>query len=207
MNEAFARYFALFAERQLHLWALVTLPSFRRRGAGIMLLEWGMNMGRAKTFPVTVIARSMAGEFFRRRGFECVGSMSFKGSLGHADASASPTGEIDGPYSVGSQSATPEGDETENAASEPSISESTQSRSASAMSTTSATSGFPMSTSIGSLLGLKDSMDLGSSGSGSPVSLRPEVGGSPSAKAESVPSPSIPMDDEDELFKLHCLEF
>jgi len=38
-GEAFQKYFAKYAEKQIHLWLLVIHPDFRRHGAGTMLTE------------------------------------------------------------------------------------------------------------------------------------------------------------------------
>ncbi|KAH7039722.1 acyl-CoA N-acyltransferase [Microdochium trichocladiopsis] len=71
------RYFSRHWERQYHLWALVTHPDYRRRGAGTALVRWGTRAAREKGgWAASVIASSPAGKrLYAYCGFEELGEV------------------------------------------------------------------------------------------------------------------------------------
>ena len=66
----FQTYFAVFAENQVNLSALVVHPDFRRRGAGTMLVDWGIKAADAKGWPVTLCASPMGQLLYQHLGFK-----------------------------------------------------------------------------------------------------------------------------------------
>lgn len=52
-------YFAKYAEKQVNLATLVVHPDFRRRGAGTMLVNWGIEAAEKQRWPVTLCASPM----------------------------------------------------------------------------------------------------------------------------------------------------
>lgn len=66
----FQTYFAPFAEKQVNLSALVVHPSFRRRGGGTMLVDWGIRAAGAKGWPVTLCASPMGQLLYQHLGFK-----------------------------------------------------------------------------------------------------------------------------------------
>ncbi|KAK1081429.1 hypothetical protein LTR33_004692 [Friedmanniomyces endolithicus] len=68
-GKAFAKYFAKYAEKQIHLWLIVTHPNFRRRGAGSVLMKWGIDAAEQKGWPVTVFASPMGELLYSHLGF------------------------------------------------------------------------------------------------------------------------------------------
>jgi GNAT superfamily N-acetyltransferase len=69
-GDAFQQYFAKYAEKQIHLWLLVTHPDYRRQGAGTMLTDWGINAAREEGWPVTVFASPMGELLYAHLGFQ-----------------------------------------------------------------------------------------------------------------------------------------
>lgn len=61
LERRFKTYFP-FGDKQLYLSALVVHPSFRRRGAGTVLVNWGIQVAEGRGWPVTVAA-SPTGKF------------------------------------------------------------------------------------------------------------------------------------------------
>jgi GNAT superfamily N-acetyltransferase len=72
-RHAFQEYCAQYGEEQTHLWLLVTHPDFRRRGAGRMLMEWGLKAAEGKMWPVTVFASPMGQLPYESLGLETIG--------------------------------------------------------------------------------------------------------------------------------------
>lgn len=70
--ECFQKYFAKYAESQIHLWLIVTHPDFRRRGAGTMLMNWGLDAAKEKGLPITVFASPMGRLLYAHLGFQDV---------------------------------------------------------------------------------------------------------------------------------------
>jgi predicted acetyltransferase len=74
MDAGFNQYFAKHGDSQVHLWLLCTDPAFRRRGAGTMLCQWGLERGARQGLPVTVLASPMGRRLYQRLGFVLEGS-------------------------------------------------------------------------------------------------------------------------------------
>lgn len=72
---AFDRYFGKLGNRQVHLWLLATHPDFRRRGAGTMLCNWGMEKAKEKGHPITVLASPMGKQLYMELGYRFLGSV------------------------------------------------------------------------------------------------------------------------------------
>lgn len=51
---------------------LVTHPAYFRRGAGSLLLEWGISLAEKEKIPITLFAGPMAIKLYRRFGFRTV---------------------------------------------------------------------------------------------------------------------------------------
>ncbi|KAK3071576.1 hypothetical protein LTR53_008384 [Teratosphaeriaceae sp. CCFEE 6253] len=68
----FVKYFKKYAEKQIHLWLIVTHPDFRRRGAGTLLMDWGMH--NEKRWPLTLFASPMGQKLYEHMQFEKVAS-------------------------------------------------------------------------------------------------------------------------------------
>lgn len=66
----------LYGPRQLSLAQLVTDPSYFRRGAGSLLIEWGIAFAERECVPITVFAGPMASNLYRRYGFQTIVSVS-----------------------------------------------------------------------------------------------------------------------------------
>ena len=62
--------FAVFAEEQVNLSALVVHPDFRRRGAGTMLVDWGIKAAYGKGWPVTLYTSPMGKLLYQHLGFQ-----------------------------------------------------------------------------------------------------------------------------------------
>ena len=52
-------YFAKYGKEQINLSVLVVHPDFRRRGAGTLLVNWGIEAAEDKGWPVTLCASPM----------------------------------------------------------------------------------------------------------------------------------------------------
>lgn len=74
MDAAFTKYFAQYGNQQIHLWLLCTHPSFRRRGAGTRLCEWGLDQAKQRAVPATVLASPMGNRLYEEVGFTSDGS-------------------------------------------------------------------------------------------------------------------------------------
>ena len=66
----FKTYFAEYAEEPIHLSILVIHPDFPRRGAGTMLVNWGIKAAEEKGWPVTLCASPMGQLLYKRLQFE-----------------------------------------------------------------------------------------------------------------------------------------
>ncbi|KAL2009025.1 hypothetical protein VTN00DRAFT_7219 [Thermoascus crustaceus] len=64
-----------FGDRQLNLVMLATLPEYQRRGAGTMLLQWGIDKADAEGLAITLFAGPSAQHLYSRSGFEVVGNV------------------------------------------------------------------------------------------------------------------------------------
>lgn len=58
-GKRFQTYFAKWAEKQINLSTLVVHPDHRRRGAGTMMVNWGIEAAEDKGWPVTLCASPM----------------------------------------------------------------------------------------------------------------------------------------------------
>lgn len=74
MDQSFHQYFASYGEQQMHLWLLATHPSFRRRGAGSRLCQWGLGQAAGKGIHTTVLASAMGRRLYQELGFALNGS-------------------------------------------------------------------------------------------------------------------------------------
>ena len=70
VKRCFEKYFSKYEEKQIHLWLIVTHPDYRRRGAGTMLTDWGINTAEKKNWPVTVFASPMGELLYAHLEFE-----------------------------------------------------------------------------------------------------------------------------------------
>lgn len=52
LGKAFSNYFSEYGGKQLHLWLLATHPDFRRRGAGTMSCNWGLEKATVMASPL-----------------------------------------------------------------------------------------------------------------------------------------------------------
>lgn len=72
--DCFGKYFEKYAEKQVHLWLMVTRPEWRRRGAGTMLMRWGMENERVldhkERWPITAFASPMGKLLYEHLGFD-----------------------------------------------------------------------------------------------------------------------------------------
>jgi len=64
---------AVYGEKQLSLAQLATHPDYFRRGAGTMLVEWGIRLAERERWAITVFAGPMAYGIYGRKGFRSVG--------------------------------------------------------------------------------------------------------------------------------------
>ncbi|KAI1108005.1 acyl-CoA N-acyltransferase [Nemania sp. NC0429] len=63
-----------FGDRQLYLGMLECHPDYQRRGAGGMLVAWGINKARADKLTLTLFASPMGARLYKRLGFRDVGT-------------------------------------------------------------------------------------------------------------------------------------
>ena len=63
-----------FGDQQLYLDLLACHPDYRGRGAGEMLVKWGLEKAKAEGLTVTLYASPMGGRVYSRLGFKRVGS-------------------------------------------------------------------------------------------------------------------------------------
>lgn len=64
---------AAYGDRQLCLAQLATHPDYIRRGAGTMLVQWGLALAEKETWAVTVFAGPTAYGLYARLGFRKLG--------------------------------------------------------------------------------------------------------------------------------------
>lgn len=69
-RETFQEYFAKYRDKQIHLWLIFTHPDYRRRGAGSLLMKWGIDTAEEKDWPVTVFASPMGELLYASHGFQ-----------------------------------------------------------------------------------------------------------------------------------------
>jgi ribosomal protein S18 acetylase RimI-like enzyme len=74
LSTGFDRFFASYGNDQVHLWLLTTDPDFRRRGAGTMLCNWGLQEAKKRGFMLTVLASPMGKLLYEHLGYKQVGT-------------------------------------------------------------------------------------------------------------------------------------
>ncbi len=75
LHQGFERYFAVYGNQQVHLWLLTTHPDFRRRGAGTMLCNWGLEKATEKHWMLTVVGSQMGRSLYEHLGYGLVGTL------------------------------------------------------------------------------------------------------------------------------------
>lgn len=76
LGKAFFKYFGGYGGKHCHLWFLATHPDFRRRGAGMMLCNWGLEKAKEKGWVLTVMASSPPGKLlYEHLGYKLLGSV------------------------------------------------------------------------------------------------------------------------------------
>jgi GNAT superfamily N-acetyltransferase len=71
-GKRFKTYFAKWAEKQINLATLVVHPDHRRRGAGTMLVKWGIEAAEEKGWPVTLCASPMGRFLYEHLHFKVI---------------------------------------------------------------------------------------------------------------------------------------
>ncbi|KAG8158244.1 hypothetical protein KVR01_012005 [Diaporthe batatas] len=72
LGQRFRTYFP-FGDKQLYLSSLIVRPSFRRRGAGTLLVNWGIQLAEGRGWPVTLAATPMGKFLYASLGFQVIG--------------------------------------------------------------------------------------------------------------------------------------
>jgi predicted N-acetyltransferase YhbS len=63
-----------YGEKQIYLGMLACHPDYQKRGAGEMLVRWGIDKGRAEGLTPTLFASPMGMKLYTRLGYKDVGS-------------------------------------------------------------------------------------------------------------------------------------
>jgi predicted N-acetyltransferase YhbS len=64
----------IYGHKQLSLAQVATHPDYFRRGAGTMLIKWGLDLAEKETWAVTVFAGPKAYRVYERLGFKTLGT-------------------------------------------------------------------------------------------------------------------------------------
>ncbi|KAI0597492.1 acyl-CoA N-acyltransferase [Biscogniauxia sp. FL1348] len=76
MSCAFSMYFLKYGNNQLNLLWLITVPKFRRHGAGTSMCNWGQNEAEKRGCAVlTVMASPMGKRLYENLGYSLLGSV------------------------------------------------------------------------------------------------------------------------------------
>ena len=78
LSAAYNKYLSGYGEKQIHLWLLTTHPDFRRRGAGTMLCNWGIDRAAEKGWVVTVLASPLGKLLYEYLGCKLLGSVTVR---------------------------------------------------------------------------------------------------------------------------------
>jgi predicted N-acetyltransferase YhbS len=63
-----------YGEKQLYLGMLACHPDYQKRGAGEILVRWGIDKAKAEELTVTLFASPMGTKLYSRMGFKDIGS-------------------------------------------------------------------------------------------------------------------------------------